>query len=134
MPSGKQSPAEAQLVNSVGAVPRLIDILDRFCSEHTQFESSTVISLVRDDMAAAVDINTAALVPLRHKIFGFETALLWGFFLSQAAESVLGDENVYFAEAFSVAQYHIEVGAIYDLAVAAQVWDLVEDDDDVDDE
>ena len=118
---------------TVGNCSRLVDAFDRFCTENTQFESSTACECVHADIIQAPNINQAALVPLRHKIFSFERALLWGFFLMLAVPKLLDKSNPLYT--FDIEEYLTELVTIYDMAVNSQVWDLLEDEDtDEDDE
>lgn len=104
---------------TIGNIPPLIDAMDRFASEHTGFESSTVGDLVRSDMAAAPNIYDAALVPLRHKIFSFEVALKWGFLLEKIIPRIISEHGFCISPPFDIIRYHTEIFTIYDTAVAA---------------
>jgi hypothetical protein len=115
--------------STLGRTTSLIGAMGRFCAEHTHFESSIAGERVLDELAAATDVNHAALVPLRHKIFDFDTALRWGFFLSQAlphlaldGPRMIGGPNL----DFDVGLYHNSLASVYDLAVQNAVWDLCE--------
>jgi len=121
--------SKPDLAGTVGDVPRLINAMDRFCSGSTHFESSTLASVVREEMAASADINQAALVPLRHAIFGFETALRWGFFLMNAVPAILSEDGGSLSSSFDIVQYNTELVSIYDLAAETAVWDFCEEDE-----
>ncbi len=112
---------------TIGEIQILIDALDEFACENSTFESSVVGEIVRADIAAATDINTAALMPLKHKIFSFDTALKWGFFLMHAVPHLLSKANTTIPTRFNIAQYNVELLTIYDLAVMADVWEYCED-------
>lgn len=121
---------------TVGDIARLVNAMDRFATEHSGFESSTVGGIVLNEMAAARSVYEAALVPLRHKIFTFEVALKWGFFLSNIAPRILAEEERSLSDAlagaFDLLGYNAELVVIYDLAVDSCVWDYCEEDDDAD--
>lgn len=127
--TAREGGAAAAMIDDV---PRLIGAMDRFCSEHTNFESSTVGGLVHKAMAASSNMNQAALVPLQHKIFDFDSALKWGFFLMNVIPRILAEDGVDATFPFDVAAYYNELVDIYDIAVEAAVWDLCEEDDDSD--
>lgn len=129
--AGRAGGAAAPVIDDV---PRLISAMDRFCSEHSHFESSTVGSMVHGMMAESSDMNEAALVPLQHKIFDFDSALKWGFFLMQAVPRILAEDGDESAFPFDVAVYNNELVGIYDVAVESTVWDLCEEEDDESDE
>ena len=107
---------------AVDSIPRLLEAMRQFCAEHTHFESSAASARVLDELAAAADANCAALVPLRHKIFDFDAALRWGFFL----EMVLPQFRLP-GDAFDAAAYHRSLSTVYDLAVQTAVWDHLPD-------
>lgn len=127
---------------TVGDIPRLIAAMDRFVAAHSGFESSTVGEVVLEEMSAAADLCQAALAPLRHKVFGFVSALKWGFFLSNAAPRILAEESLGRSVAgvarFDLLRFNAELVTIYDMAVESAVWAFCEDDDedveDVEDE
>lgn len=113
---------------------RLIDVMDRFCAENSHFESSTVANVVRSEMGDQPDIHAAALVPLRHKIFGFDAALKWGFFLSLAVPRILVENGETLAVPFDIVRYNKDLPGIYDLAVDALLDVCEEDESDDEDE
>jgi hypothetical protein len=120
--------------STVGDIPRLINAMDRYASEHSGFESSTVGSIVQSEMAAATDINHAALVPLRHKIFTFDVALKWGFLLSNIAPRILSEDGGSLPASFDLLRYNAELVTIYDLAVESGVWEYCEEEEDDEDD
>jgi hypothetical protein len=122
---------------SLAAHPRLLAAAERFCGENTGFESTAVLEAVKRDLAKAASLNQAALVPLRHKVFGFDAALKWGFFLFTASRRLQEEDGeelpAELADPASwppldYAQYASELGAIYDLAVEGAVWEHCESD------
>ena len=120
---------------TVGSIPRLIGAMDRFATEYSSFESTTVGENVQRELAAATDINHAALIPLRHKIFGFDVALKWGFFLMNIVPRILSEDGRTFAAPlFDIARYNAELVTIYDLAVETLVWDYCDQEDENPDE
>lgn len=126
------SMAAASVQTTVGDIPRLISAMDRFASAHSTFESSNTGSTIRSEMAAETDINRAALVPLRHKVFTFEAALLWGFLLSIIVPHILSEDGGSLSAAFNLLRYHKKLETIYDLAVETNVWEYCEDSEDED--
>ena len=79
-------------------------------------------------MSAATDVNHAALVPLRHKIFSFDVALKWGFLLSNIVPRILSEDGGDLATDFDLLRYNAELVTIYDVAVESSVWDYCEED------
>lgn len=122
----------AGAASTVGDIPRLINAMDRFASEHSGFESSTVGNIIQSEMAAATDVNHAALAPLRHKIFTFDVALKWGFLLSNIAPRILAEDGRSLPAAFDLLRYNAELVTIYDLAVESGVWAYCEEEDEDD--
>lgn len=120
---------------AVGDCERLLGALDRFVTENSGFESSIAGDLVHDGLSAAADINSAAMVPLSHKVFGFETSLRWGFFLHHAPARIVSEDADTIPPAFQDAQawppfdpgqYFTEIVKVFDLAAEQYVWDLCE--------
>lgn len=115
------------------ACPRFLEAAEKFVADNSGFESSAVGEAVRRDLARAPSLHAAALVPLRHKVFGFETSLKWAFFVHTAAGRFFGvdaEEEVPASfrdstrwPAFEPGRFFGEMVAIYDLAVDAAVWD-----------
>ncbi len=141
----KSAPAAAAPGTTLGAAPpppppigdnaRLIGALDRFCTENSHFESTVMGDLIRGEMAAAADINEAALVPIRHSVFGFEAALKWGFFLLHAVPKLRAEDAASSrAPPFDVAKFYAGLPDIYDIAAEAAVWEYCEDDDEDEDD
>lgn len=120
--------------STVGDIPRLINAMDRFASEHSGFESTTVGNIILSEMAAATDVNHAALVPLRHKIFTFDVALKWGFLLSNIVPRILAEDGGILPAAFDLLRYNAELVTIYDLAVFDGVWEYCEEEDEDEDD
>jgi hypothetical protein len=133
---------------SVGDCPRFLAAADKFVSENSGFESSAVGEAVRRDLERATSLYQASLIPLRHKVFGFETALKWGFFVHAAGGRLFSEEAEELPPAFrdpalwppfDAGKFFGELAAIYDLAVETAVWehcnsDSESDDDDDDDD
>ena len=133
---------------TLAACPRFVEAADKFVADNSSFESSAVGEAVRRDLEKAASLHAAALVPLRHKVFGFDSALKWSFFLHTAAGRFFGEDAGEELPAtfrdpalwppFEPGKFYGEMAAIYDLAVEAAVWDHCasdseEDDDDDDD-
>ncbi|GFR89068.1 hypothetical protein ElyMa_002533900 [Elysia marginata] len=126
---------ESKKMPTIGSIPRLIKAMDRFASEHIGFESSTVGTIIQSEMAAESDINRAALVPLRHKVFSFEVALKWGFLLSKIVPRILSEDGGSLSASFDLLRYNAELVTIYDLAIETNVWAYcTEEDEDEDDD
>ncbi|MDP7385337.1 MAG: hypothetical protein QF593_04855 [Nitrospinota bacterium] len=142
---------EGEAPLTVGRCPRFLAAADKFVVENSGFESSAVGEAARRDLEKATSLYQASLVPLRHKVFGFETALKWGFFVHTAGGRFFGEEAEDLLPAFQdpalwppfdAGRFFGELASIYDLAVESSVWEHCnsdsdsdsDDDDDEDDE
>lgn len=103
--------------------------LEAFVRDNANFESSTAIDKAAKLIAASENLDAAALVPLRQKIFNFDAALLWGFFLSQTVKR-LADETEEEVPEFNLLTYMDIVAQVYDIAAERLFDAVVEDSDD----
>lgn len=114
-------------VPTLGANDRVADALIAFVEDRTTYESTAAHDSLADEIRAAVDFNDAALVPMRHKMFSFENAILFGFFLVQAQQQ-LGDEAP--AAPFDIMAYYAHIAAVYDRAMDSNVLEYFDEGDD----
>jgi hypothetical protein len=88
-----------------------------FVSDHSNFKSSAVLGVVTNALENADgDYGAIALIPLKYKIFDFDTALRWGYFVFHVAR-VAGSS-------FDIANYAGEIVTIYDIAAADMLYPL----------
>ncbi len=134
---------EGEAPLTVGRCPRFLAAADKFVVENSGFESSAVGEAVRRDLEKATSLYQASLVPLRHKVFGFETALKWGFFVHTAGGRFFGEEAEDLLPAFqdpalwppfNAGRFFGELASVYDLAVESSVWEHCNSDSDSDDD
>jgi hypothetical protein len=111
----------AERAGDMELFPQLLGAMADFCRAYSHFESTVADSHVRRSLARSATLNEAALAPLSHKIFSFETALKWGAFLAHAPRQ-LCDEDGPMPPAFDVGVYMAALGTYYDRAMEDLVW------------
>lgn len=110
-----------------GDATRLVAAMKNYVENNASFESTQVVKIVNKELMEADDINKAALAPLRHKAFVFDTALRWGFFLTLASVKLLKESGARLSIPFDANGYTAYLEQVYDLAVKTEVWDFCEE-------
>ncbi|MFA6166483.1 MAG: hypothetical protein WC700_07710 [Gemmatimonadaceae bacterium] len=117
----------------LAAYESLSAAVESFVQSNTNFESSTMLKPVVDDLKACTDLNQLFILPLRQRIFSFSSALVWVVFLKNMPCAV-EDEAPPFSAAveFSADKALETIASVYDLGMQEAVWDHFEDSDDED--
>jgi hypothetical protein len=132
--SKKSTPKSEPAKRCLGDSKKLFKAMSAFIDDHSVVESTQAIEGVTKEMCQSNGINAAALVPLRHNIISFESALKWGFLLHKIVPRVQGEDGGAPPCEFDLKLFHAEVSTIYDRAMLNEIWVYIEDDEDDEDD
>ena len=108
------------------------EAIEKFLAANANFESSMILEMVMAEIREAPDLDAAALIPLRHRLLGFTSALAWSFFLHEGVAAPLaaqGGAAAAGAAEFDVSSYYSQIANIFDLAVEDAVGAFVDEED-----
>jgi hypothetical protein len=130
----RSSAAEiVRIAECISECTALHKAMKNFVDEHANFESECVIASVILDIGKSDSLSKAAEVPIRHKIFTMESALMWALFLNVAPEVAAKTENEPQApklDRFSLRALFALIAKVYDRGVKEIISQYFTPDDD----
>lgn len=95
------------------------------------FESTVPLNLAADEVGEAMSLQDAFVVPLSRQLFNSETALVWFYFLSRAAQ-LCAENDSPLSPQLAVFNYETALSnyaSVYDIAIKKNVLDHYEESD-----
>lgn len=109
--------------------------VENFVRSNSNFESSVPVTTCVEELLNVSSVQDIFTVPIRHRLFTFNSALLWVMFLTLApGRAVVEGEQQFASGGFSTKESLKLIASVYDNGVQKHVWEHFEDDDDSSDE
>lgn len=119
-----EAPPAAEDSPPLSACGLLYCAAESFIRDNAYFESSIPVNEALGELGRCATLEAAFAVPLQHKLFAMDTALLWLLFLRVAPGHAVeeGDKPFSAAAPFDAAEALSLLTQVYDLGVQDAVW------------
>ena len=136
----KTTAASATKLSKLSEHQVLFGAIENFVRSNDQYGSSIPMNAALEEIGACTDLQIVFPIPLKHCLFGMETALQWLLFLSLAPGRAveLGDEpfpgNQSPSSEFSANLAINLIADVYDVSVQDNIWEHFGEDDEEEEE
>ena len=108
--------------------PVLFRAIGNFVDANTNAESSALVKALVAELGECASLREAFEAPLRHRLFGFDAALLWVLFLSVAPAKAVKEGDPPMPDSFSAREALGVLASTFDRGIQCAVLDHFESD------